>query len=234
MLSHRDGRLRAAFSFCGFGFFVFFRLRAVWIFCLCAGIRDLLACFTRRPCAGRHLLFFAAAKKSRQKKAANTASSSICLRAPKGSYASHGNMPFRARCQRSLCTPHPLLAPASQHAAPDSPAPPRWQTVCWLSHHTGQRSARNTSPAFQSEVMHVRRESLRTVCHLDGTNHSLTPALAWVPEAGETSIRSAGNEHQPGHCRVKHGDVGGPWIRIRAGGVSRFLLPTFLCGGKEK
>jgi len=29
-----------------------------------------LACFTRRPCAGRHLLFFAAAKKSGQKKAA--------------------------------------------------------------------------------------------------------------------------------------------------------------------
>src|SRR5690349_1462399 len=41
----------------------------------CAGIRELLACFTRRPCAGRHLLFFAAAKKSRQKKAAQTASS---------------------------------------------------------------------------------------------------------------------------------------------------------------
>src|ERR1700753_659647 len=30
--------------------------------------------FKRRPCAGRHLLFFAAAKKSRQKKAAHTAS----------------------------------------------------------------------------------------------------------------------------------------------------------------
>ncbi|WP_224101271.1 hypothetical protein, partial [Paraburkholderia caribensis] len=44
----------------GFGFF--------------AGIRDALARFTRRPCAGRHLLFFAAAKKSRQKKAAHTAS----------------------------------------------------------------------------------------------------------------------------------------------------------------
>ncbi|WP_208545880.1 hypothetical protein, partial [Paraburkholderia steynii] len=41
-------------------------------FCLFAGIRALLACFKRRPCAGRHLLFFAAAKKSRQKKAANT------------------------------------------------------------------------------------------------------------------------------------------------------------------
>ncbi|WP_208545722.1 hypothetical protein, partial [Paraburkholderia steynii] len=45
-----------------FGFF--------WIF---AGIRVLPSCFKRRPCAGRHLLFFAAAKKSRQKKAANTA-----------------------------------------------------------------------------------------------------------------------------------------------------------------
>ncbi|WP_208545849.1 hypothetical protein, partial [Paraburkholderia steynii] len=42
-------------------------------FCLFAGIRDSLACFRRRPCAGRHLLFFAAAKKSRQKKAAHTA-----------------------------------------------------------------------------------------------------------------------------------------------------------------
>jgi hypothetical protein len=42
---------------------------------LCAGICELLARFTRRPCAGRHLLFFAAAKKSRQKKAAHTANS---------------------------------------------------------------------------------------------------------------------------------------------------------------
>jgi len=34
------------------------------------------------------------------------------------------------RCQRSLDTPHPLRAPALQHAVPDSPRPPRWQTVC--------------------------------------------------------------------------------------------------------
>ena len=40
-----------------------------------AGIRVTLAPFTRCPCAGRHLLFFAAAKKSRQKKAAHTANS---------------------------------------------------------------------------------------------------------------------------------------------------------------
>jgi hypothetical protein len=101
--------------------------------CVCAGIRDLLACFTRRPCAGRHLLFFAAAKKSRQKKAAHTASPCSCLRAPKGSYASHGNHVTHVRCKRSERAPHPLHAPAFQHAAPDSPRPPRWQTVCWPS-----------------------------------------------------------------------------------------------------
>ncbi|SDH80153.1 hypothetical protein SAMN04487926_108105 [Paraburkholderia steynii] len=99
---------------------------------LFAGIRALLACFTRRPCAGRHLLFFAAAKKSRQKKAANTASSCICLRAPTGSYTSHGNHVTHARCQRSESAPHPLHAPTIQYAAPDSPPPPRWQTVCRL------------------------------------------------------------------------------------------------------
>jgi hypothetical protein len=99
-------------------------------FDLCAGIRDALARFKRRPCAGRHLLFFAAAKKSRQKKAAQTANISSCLRAPKGSYASHGNHVILARCQRSCWAPHPLHAPASRYALPDSPPPPRWQTVC--------------------------------------------------------------------------------------------------------
>src|ERR1700756_1107398 len=69
---------------------------------LFAGIRVMPSCFKRRPCAGRHLLFFAAAKKSRQKKAANTANISHCLRAPKGSYASHGNTLADVRCQRSL------------------------------------------------------------------------------------------------------------------------------------
>ena len=116
---------------------------------LCAGIRDLpswrgrfgllvfslasaMWClpFKRRPCAGRHLLFFAAAKKSRQKKAAHTANSSSCLRALNRSHASHGNNVTRVRCQRSCGTPHPLHALALQHAAPDIPPPPRWQTVC--------------------------------------------------------------------------------------------------------
>src|SRR5690349_22449736 len=78
----------------------------------CAGIRVLLASFMRRPCAGRHLLFFAAAKKSRQKKAAHTASATSCLRAPKGSYASHGNHMTHVRCQRTCTAPHPPHAPA--------------------------------------------------------------------------------------------------------------------------
>ncbi|WP_227242787.1 hypothetical protein [Paraburkholderia caribensis] len=51
------------------------RGRWLWFASVCAGIRDSLARFKRRPCAGRHLLFFAAAKKSRQKKAAHTANS---------------------------------------------------------------------------------------------------------------------------------------------------------------
>ncbi|SDH18437.1 hypothetical protein SAMN04487926_102451 [Paraburkholderia steynii] len=114
---------------------------AGWFACSCAGIRVLLACFTRRPCAGRHLLFFAAAKKSRQKKAANTASSCVCLRAPKGSYASHGNHVTHARCQRIERAPHLLHAPALRHAMADSPRPPRWQTVCrplvLHTHHFG-------------------------------------------------------------------------------------------------
>jgi hypothetical protein len=65
----------------GFGL-VWFGFGLVLFACVCAGIRDLLSGFRRRPCAGRHLLFFAAAKKSRQKKAAHTASPCSYPRAP--------------------------------------------------------------------------------------------------------------------------------------------------------
>src|SRR5690349_13370661 len=96
--SHRGwlGRVRdVTFVVCAsrFGvlaFAVVSAIRFCFCFCFCflpfafafAGIRELLAYFTRRPCAGRHLLFFAAAKKSRQKKAAHTASPCSCPRAP--------------------------------------------------------------------------------------------------------------------------------------------------------
>src|SRR5690349_20052526 len=130
------------------------------------GIRVLLACFRRRPCAGRHLLFFAAAKKSRQKKAAHTASSCVCLRAPIGSYTSNGNAPVRARCQRSPCTPHPLHAPASQHAVPDSPQPPRWQTVCRHSRHD------RITPDWVARLVFLIRAPTCAVRH---PTHSLPP-----------------------------------------------------------
>ncbi|CAG9242080.1 hypothetical protein PCAR4_1130060 [Paraburkholderia caribensis] len=77
-------------------------------------------------------------------------------------------------------------------------------------------------------------DNLHTVCHLGGTNHSLPLALVRVSEAGAASFKSVGNAREQRRCRVKRGDVGGPWIGTWAGGVSRFLLPTFLCGGKEK
>ena len=102
---------------------------AVRCVCLCAGFRVLLSSFTRRPCAGRHLLFFAAAKKSRQKKAAHTANFSSCLRDPNRSLTSRGNFSIQVRCQRYCGAPHPLRAPASPHAALDNLRPPRWQTV---------------------------------------------------------------------------------------------------------
>jgi hypothetical protein len=65
-------------------------------------------------------------------------------------------------------------------------------------------------------------------------DNSLLPALVRVFEVDEASIQSVGNAREQVRCRVKRGDVGGPWIGTWAGGVSRFLLPTFLCGGKEK
>src|SRR6266702_1749359 len=112
--------------------FRFFLSATLWVVCLCFALASALRCllFKRRPCAGRHLLFFAAAKKSRQKKAAHTASPCVCLRAPNRSHTSDGNHVTHACCQRSELTPHPLHAPASQHTAPNIAPPPRWQTVC--------------------------------------------------------------------------------------------------------
>ncbi|SEI28411.1 hypothetical protein SAMN05192544_11269 [Paraburkholderia hospita] len=143
-----------------FGFFAFL------LFCFFAGIRAMPSYFTRRPCPGRHLLFFAAAKKSRQKKAANTPSSSSCLRAPNRSHASHGNAFVRVRCQRVLCTPHPLHVPASQHAVPDSPPPPRWQTVCRLSRRT------RITPDWEARLVFLVRA---LTCAVRQPTHSLPP-----------------------------------------------------------
>src|SRR5690349_24076603 len=68
----------------GFGF--------VWAR-LCAGIRDALARFTRCPCAGRHLLFFAAAKKSRQEEPTRTPLTSTHAAGPQAPHTSHNKSP---------------------------------------------------------------------------------------------------------------------------------------------
>ncbi|SDH16993.1 hypothetical protein SAMN04487926_102386 [Paraburkholderia steynii] len=145
--------------------------RCVWLF---AGIRAMPSCFTRCPCAGRHLLFFAAAKKSRQKKAANTANISSCLRAPNRSYASDGNISVRVRCQRFESMPHPLQIPAQELAAANGLCRPGGK-LC-VGCRTVQVSAltRNTSLASPSGVMRLWRESLHTVCHLGGGGMSGT------------------------------------------------------------
>ena len=77
---------------------------------------------------------------------------------------------------------------------------------------TAQVSAltRSTNLAFQSGVVRVWRESLHTVCHLGGTNHSLPLARAWECEAGEALIQSVGNARQQRRCRVKHKTGWGP------------------------
>jgi len=99
------------------------------------------------------------------------------------------------------------------------------------THHFGLGSTAGVSDKSANLVW---RNNLHTVCHLGGTNHLVPLALVRVSEAGEASIQSVCNERGLARCHVKCGDVGGPWIRTWAGGVSRFLLPTFLCGGKEK
>jgi hypothetical protein len=63
--------------------------------------------------------------------------------------------------------------------------------------------------------------------------------LAWraatrVHEAGKAYRESIGNVREQVRYRVKDGAAGGPHARRNVGGVSRFLLPTFLCDGKEK
>ena len=59
-------------------------------------------------------------------------------------------------------------------------------------------------------------------------------AATRVHEAGEAYRESVGNAREQLRYRVKDGAVGGSQAGRRVGGVSRFLLPTFLCGGKEK
>ncbi|ALL62951.1 hypothetical protein K788_0006702 [Paraburkholderia caribensis MBA4] len=90
--------------------------------------------FHASPLCGAALTFFAAAKKV-GKESGSHRQPLFLSTGPQRPRTSHGNAPVHVRCQRPLCTPHPLHIPASQHAAPDRPRPPWWQTVCRPSRH---------------------------------------------------------------------------------------------------
>ncbi|EUC15461.1 hypothetical protein PMI06_005807 [Burkholderia sp. BT03] len=113
--------------------------------------------------------------------------------------------------------------------------PPRWQTVCRLSRRIAWRSYQLGRVRYRSEVRRVERK---------GPTHSLPPGRRWtiwqgmlkrgsVKRVRRTARALATNLNREVAARSK-GPVGGPQAGRNVGGVSRFLLPTFLCGGKEK
>ena len=141
----------------------------VLIFSLASALRCLM--FKRRPCAGRHLLFFAAAKKSRQKKESGSHRQHFFL--PEGPQP----VPHFTRqclCSRSLPTLRMNASPTSHARTRASGSerflPPRWQTVCRLSHRTGQHSYQKHRPCFsvRSDTRIARKPT-----------HSLPPGRRW-------------------------------------------------------
>ncbi len=89
-----------------------------------------------------------------------------------------------------------------------------------------------TDPDFQSGVVCFDRDGLHTVCHLGDRDFLARQVVTRACEAGEASVSTLAM-HLKKRCRKRDGEVGGPWANTRAGGVSGFLLPTFLCRGKE-
>src|SRR5215475_10584282 len=86
----------------------------LWAF---AGIRVLLSVLQALPLCGAALTFFAAAKKVSKESGLTPPVLDHRLRAPNGSSASHGVLPFNARYQRVEPVPHPLQSPVAQPTA---------------------------------------------------------------------------------------------------------------------
>jgi hypothetical protein len=66
-----------------------------------------------------------------------------------------------------------------------------------------------------------------------GTWQTLGCAIEEAIAAGETLVRSVGNEEKPESFRMKHGDVESPWVGTCAGGVSPLSLLTFFAAAKK-
>ena len=84
--------------------------------CFCWHPRDVFV-VQALPLCGAALTFFAAAKKVSKESGLTPPVLDLRLRAPNGSSASIGVLPFNARCQRSEQAPHPLQSPVAQPAA---------------------------------------------------------------------------------------------------------------------
>jgi hypothetical protein len=121
------------------------------------------------PLCGAALTFFAAAKKVSKESGLTPPALDHRLRAPNRSSASHGVLPFTARCQRLEWAPHPPQLPVAQPAAANGYSRPGGK-LC-VGRGTPRLSAPTTPTllsshdlGFQSGVMRVRRDSRHTVC----------------------------------------------------------------------
>ena len=177
---------------------------------------------------------YTAAKKSRQKKAAHTASPCIRLRDPNRSYASHGNVPAGARCQRFEPMPHPLRTPVFRQAAANRMCRPggklcvgrRTVPVSALPEHQSCFTVRSDAPMARKPTHSLPPGRRRTIWH----GVPRLRSVKWVMRIERTLATNAQSYAAVWSVRP----FGGPQAGTRIGGVSRFLLPTFLCGGKEK
>ena len=183
--------------------------------------------FTRCPCAGRHLLFFAAAKKSRQKKAAHTERLDAYPRAlnvPVFHTATFWLLFVASALNKRVTCSHHFFNGTRQRVA----CAHLRQTVCRLS----RREARCSCPKTFRALTFVMRQPTQSLPQ-GGGDGLIAPALVRVCGAGEALSERAGNDGYAKRCRVKHGDVESPWVRTRVGGVSPLSLLTFFAAAKK-
>jgi hypothetical protein len=137
-----------------------------------------------------------------------------------------------ARCQRFEWSPHPLQSPVALQAAATGHGRPGGKPCVGRS--ASHVSAQTTPPCFSVRSGAQKPRKPTHSLPLWNVRALIAHAVTWVREADEALIRSVGSGHREGRCREQDGAVGGPWADTRAGSVSGFLLPTFLCRGKEK
>ena len=140
-------------------------------------------------------------------------------------------------CSRGLPTLSPYASPASRSrvATRVTKFPTFYSGKRCVGHRAAYALLRTESariPPCRSAALSKARPTHSLP--LRGRGYSISWVMTSVRETGETLDKYVGNVRWLFRCRVKRRDVGGPWVITRISGVSRFLLPTFLCGGKEK